>query len=168
MTPEAAVERARRAVGRGCLYGLGQGGFDPDAEWPWGSKKLCDCSGFIAWCLGLNRHVDHPRYAPYYGNWLETTAIVRDAKGRFGFFDEVSPALAILGDLLVYGDRVNQDGTRRQGHIGIVSEVGPSGPVKAIHCSKGNERHFGDAIHETDSGLWVAGGGILARYSEWT
>ena len=174
MTNDELVARARSVIGKGCLYGLGRGGRDPESEHPWEMVKnaegvwqpRCDCTGLLAWHLGMDRHLDHPWYRSINGGWLESSAIVRDCGTPFGFFTEVPPGLARVGDVLVYGDRKNSDGTRRQGHVGIISEVGETGPAKAIHCSKGNERKAGDAIQETAAGLWIVAGGIVARHAQ--
>ena len=156
------VDRARSAVGQGCRYVLGKGGFSPAAPHPWSSQGDCDCSGFVSWCLGISRHTDNPWYASYNGGWVETTAIVRDASGPYGFFDAVDWKAAAPGMLIVYGDHV-VDGVRRQGHVGIVSAVDQTGPFRAVHCSKGNDTKTGDAIRETDVQVWIKGGGIVAR-----
>lgn len=163
MTNAELITRARSAIGRGCRYGLGKGGFWPGLDRPWDNEMLCDCSGLVAWVLGVSRHLEHPWYKAQNGGWLETSAIMRDCGTPFGFFTEVPADMGRAGDLLVYGDRKNQDGTTRQGHVGIISEMGATGPAKAVHCSRGNERRAGDAIQETASGLWLAAGGIVAR-----
>lgn len=163
MTNAELIARARSVIGKGCRYGLGMGGFDPSRAAPWDDAMLCDCSGFCAWVLGVARHTDNPWYRSQNGGWLETSAILRDCGTPFGFFTEVPAEMARPGDLLVYGDRRNEDGTTRQGHVGLISEVGSTGPARAVHCSRGNERRAGDAIQETPSGLWLAAGGIVAR-----
>jgi hypothetical protein len=144
---------------------LGHGGYNAHFDHPWDNEMLLDCSGFIAWVLGVSRHLDHPWYKAQNGGWLETTAIVRDCGTPFGFFTEVPRETARGGDLIVYGDHLNHDGTKRQGHVGLISEVGESGPTQAVHCSRGNERKTGDAIQETPTGLWMVAGGIVARYA---
>lgn len=160
------IARARSAIGKGCRYGLGHGGYNPASDHPWDTEMRCDCSGFIAWVLRVSRHIEHPWYKEQNGGWLETIAIVRDAKSTFGFFTEVPPDMARAGDVIVYGDRKSEDGSTRQGHVGLISEVSATGPAKAIHCSMGNERRSGDAIQETPSGFWINAGGIVARYAD--
>lgn len=148
MTAAEAVTRARGAIGHGCVYALGKGGMHPDALHPWppGMPNLgCDCSGFVAWALGVSRYLtkNHPHYE--FGGWFETSAVYRDAKSPFGFVAEVLWAEARPGDILVWGDHAGH-----QGHIGLISEADEHGPTKVIHCSKGNWRTTGDAIQETD------------------
>lgn len=166
MTNDELIARARSVVGKGCRYGLGHGGYHPEFDHPWDNEMLCDCSGFVAWVLQVNRHLDHPWYKQQNGGWLETTAIVRDCATPFGFFTQVPAADARPGDLIVYGDHANADGTKRQGHVGLIATVGAQGPATAVHCSRGNERRFADAIAETGAGLWLVAGGIVARYAE--
>jgi hypothetical protein len=170
MTRTGVLERARSAIGHGTIYRLGMGGFNPASPHPWNSRGECDCSGFIAWCLGVSRYTDHPWYSAQNGGWLETTAIIRDAlKEGFGMFDQVALEQALPGDLVVYGDR---DG--HQGHVGLISHVEPAGegveegePKAIIHCSKGNWVAFQDAINETGNvGAWRMHGAVVARYVE--
>jgi len=161
MRADEVVVRARVCIGRGCVYALGHGGMHPAAMYPWptGMPNLgCDCSGFVAWCLGVSRMLtkDHPHYE--FGGWFETSAVFRDARSEFGFVNEILWTLAQPGDILVWGDH---DG--HQGHIGIVSESDGSGPTKVIHCSKGNWRDTGDAIQETDVHLFKTNGAIAAE-----
>jgi hypothetical protein len=163
MSNSEIIARARSVIGKGCRYGLGKGGMSPSAVVPWDGAMLCDCSGFIAWVLGVSRHLDHPWYKKQNGGWLETTAIVRDCATPYGFFTQVATVEALAGDLIVYGDIKKTDDTTRQGHVGLISEVGATGPARAVHCSKGNERRTGDAIFESPVGFWLAAGGIVAR-----
>jgi len=166
MGRDAVLERARRCLGQKAKYGLGAGGFQPDAQWPWNSEGQLDCSGFLAWCLGTSRYLHHPWYRNVNGGWLETSAIVRDCGTRFGLFDRVPWSQARTADLLVYGDS-----GEHQGHVGIISEVdaaaegAEAAPSKVIHCSAGNFREGGDAIAETGVELWEKRGGIVARYA---
>lgn len=155
MTREQALERARHAMGRRCHYVLGMGGRRPHQPLPWSGPPECDCSGFVAWCLGRDRMTPDPWYRSVNGGWIETTAIVRDCASPFGFFSARSWREAEPGDLLVYGDWKDENGKVRQGHVGIVSDVTMTGPQKAIHCSKGNFLRGGDAIAETDVALWA-------------
>lgn len=164
MKADEAIARARSVVGKGCQYGLGHGGFDPKRSAPWDDEGLCDCSGFVAWCLGVSRWLkDDPFYKKLNGGWLETSAIYRDSETPYGHFALVQPEHARIGDLLVYGDRKDSGGKMRQGHVGICSDIGSKGPLLVIHCSRGNQRKLGDAIQETDVGWWTMTSGIVAR-----
>src|SRR5258706_72356 len=161
MTRLELIQRAESVVAKGCHYKLGAGGRLWHHATPWDPDHLCDCSGFIAWCYGVDRHTDDPWYRDFNNGWLETSAIVRDCGTPFGIFTEVAWAQTLPGDSLVYGDR---DG--HKGHIGLVVEVSEAGPTGVIHCSMGNERRTGDAIGRTNADLWIAQGGIVAR-SKW-
>lgn len=163
MKIDELVSRARSVVKKGCRYGLGSGGFDPARTYPWDDAMLCDCSGYVAWCLGVSRHTTNPFYVAQNGGWIETSAIVRDCETPYGFFAPVLPSKARPGDLLVYGDRKETQGRMRQGHVGICIDVNSKGPILVVHCSKGNDRKLGDAIMETDAGWWELAQGSIAR-----
>lgn len=161
MTPEEVLARARGQIGRGTKYELSRGGFYPQSLTAADSVGRCDCSGFVAWCLNACRQIDHPAYKAELGNWVETSAIVRDAKrSALGMFALVDTASAEPGMLYVWGDPKSGKG---QGHVGIISAVGPDGPSKVIHCSKGNWNTTGDAIQETGPQVFVANHAIVAR-----
>lgn len=162
MKPEEVVRRALSVVNQGCAYKLGKGGFNPSSPVPWSSLGQCDCSGFVSWAIGVSRQTDNPWYKKQNGGWFETSAIVADCRTPFGFFDQVPWEEAQLGMLLVWGDsRVG--GKTRQGHVGIVTEIGGGAPVSVCHCSSGNFRKFGDAIQETDVSIFKANSAIVAR-----
>ena len=164
MKPADVIARARACLGQSCRYGLGKGGMNPKADWPWDSEVRLDCSGFVAWCLEVSRKTDNPWYVEQNGGWLETSAIVRDCETPFGFFALVNRTHAQPGDLLVYGDRKSAaTGKSVQGHVGIVTEADNRGPRRVIHCSRGSERKYGDAIAETDTLWWSLADGIVAR-----
>src|ERR1044072_2079543 len=142
---DQSLQRARTGLEQTTTYVLGRGGFDP-------TKMLdtnCDCSGFIAWAIGIPRE-----FPPGSGRWLDTDAYWNGggggAKGAgFPLLKTVAAAEAEAGDLIVYPD---QGGS--QGHIGMISGVDNHGELKVIDCSKGNWRKFGDATRETDSAVW--------------
>ena len=144
MTPAEVVARARHAIGKGIIYKLGAGGKDPARALP-ATAGACDCSGFVAWCLGL------PRRQPETIGWIETSRMVRDARGANLLFVEVLEPQP--GDVIVYPDR-----NGRQGHCGIVSQV--DGGLRVIHCAS---RGLNDAIRETSAARFLASGAIFAR-----
>lgn len=179
-TDKEVVARALSVAGKGCAYAIGAGGKDPSALFPWdgrfqipdtpdpvtGAKrtkvvlKACDCSGFIAWALGVNRHID-PNLVPLWekdnGNWFETTALVRDAERPLGAVNKVPWAKARPGMLFVYGDRI-ENGVRHQGHVGLITQIKDGAPSAVVHCSIGNFRHRGDAIRETSAEVFLKRG----------
>jgi hypothetical protein len=138
---ERTMQRARSALGRKTVYKLGMGGMDALAP----LTKSCDCSGFVAWSLGIPRQIP-----PGKGGWLDTDAYWAGGKGvRPGLFTEVARAAAKPGDVYVY-----PDANGKQGHIGIITEVGGGGPTKIIHCSSSNWKKHGDGVRETDCGVF--------------
>lgn len=149
--------KARSAIGRGTIYVLGKGGYDPKKSHPGDS---CDCSGFVAWCLGI------PRKQEDTIGYIETTRVYKDALNANILFQAVdNPRDA---HVVVYPDTyklVQVDGgkVRRQkvseGHIGIVS-----GPGLVIHCSKSNYKRTRDAIQETSDKAFLAKGAVFARF----
>ena len=155
----SVVTKALSAQGKHILYALGHGGWHPDDPLP--TRDLgCDCTGFASWALGVCRQCKDPAFP-----WYETTAIVHDALGDCRHFDHVRWADAQPGDVLVYGDRKDKDGSRHQGHCGIVTAVDTSGPLKVCHCSKGASLAAGDAITETSPDAWKTRG-IVVRHKE--
>jgi hypothetical protein len=152
LTLAAVVRRGRTALGKG-RYGLGKGGRVPQNVIPLDENGYCDCSGFASWCLGVDRY--QPKDID--GEWIETTAIVRDAfhdKKLFVAMNDRQP-----GYLLVY-----PDANGRQGHVGVISEVVNSKVTKVIHCSTGNERKSGRAIAETDPSVFLQHGAIAVKF----
>jgi len=140
MNPDQALQRARDMVGKGTVYHLGRGGFDPSKPL-WSADRTADCSGFVAWAIGVPRELP-----PGSNRWLQTTTYWNGggAAGE-GLFDQASFERAAPGDILVFPDVGD-----KQGHMGLVSAVGSDAPALVIHCSSGNFRNTGDAIRETD------------------
>lgn len=167
MTPDHAVARARSAAGHGCKYWLGTGGMHPSDLYPWNKDMCCDCSGFVSWTLGLSRLVgpSSPLAGVFPGSWLETSAIYADATAPSpGAFLSIPWEQARPSDLLVYGDRKDADGSRHQGHVAMVSSIGPDGPEAIVHCSLGNWNQHGDAIRETAvEPFWRLRNAVVAR-----
>ena len=152
------LARAKGQIGLHTIYRLGHGGFRPEATQAADVDKLCDCSGFIAWCLCVSRHTDNPWYRKQNGGWLETSAIYRDCDTPFGFFDKIEWEAARPTDLLVWGDSGGH-----QGHVGMVAEIDEWGPKYVIHCSKGNFKSLGDAISQTPVAIFKQHDARVAR-----
>ena len=109
-----AVERAKLALKQGSSYKLGTGGYSPAS-----ANRVpvqCDCSGFISWVIELKRE-------PARGWWIETTNMVRDARGDRRFFTEVD--VVQPGVIAAYPDAAG-----RQGHTVILVDG-----WKGIDCS---------------------------------
>lgn len=146
------------------------GGTDPyaphPASWSFGFRTpTLDCSGFVAWCLGLDRY--QPDSAV---KWISTDGMIRDADGEQEYFSPIDRPE--LGAVVVYGSEW-RDGRRIYvGHVGIVVclPVRGWGPghrqwsrLRVVHCSSGNDRRMGGAIQQTDASHW-RGRGRLLRY----
>jgi hypothetical protein len=125
---ERTLERAHSCLGRRTVYVLGRGGMDPTRP----LTPSCDCSGFVAWCLGMPRCVP-----PAGGEWLSTNQYYAGRTAHHpGLFTPVAAGSVEAGDLIVYPYHGTQPG-----HIGIVVDA-PGGEATAvIHCSYGNYYH---------------------------
>jgi hypothetical protein len=156
MLPAEVISRARSQLGMKTRYESGRGGFFPGSLTAADAMGRCCCSGFVAWCLNTPRRVDLPMYQAELGSWVETSAIVRDARRPFGMFQQVPIEDAEPGMVLCYGDRPGH-----QGHVGIITVAGP--PLLVIHCSSSNYVRTGDAIQETGPELFIARHAICAR-----
>lgn len=168
---KARVERARSAVGKGIKYKLGQGGFRPLGSRPDVTMDgqagrqisetrngLSDCSGFVAWVLGMRRdQINAKKWWSKVLPWIETTAVWKDATGPQRVFVKIPKP--VPGCLVVYGDT-----GKSQGHIGVVSRViarysstnKPAWHIEVIDCSSGMSKRTGDAIHERDGSGFLA------------
>ncbi|RYG37372.1 CHAP domain-containing protein [bacterium] len=157
----ARVARARSAVAHGTAYRLGKGGFDPRAKLPHDSSKGCDCSGFVAWVCGLRRDQVNAR-KPWSKllPWIETTMVRADAVGKQLVFVRISEPVA--GCLVVYGDK-----GRSQGHIGVVTRVGPNKKsIDVVDCSSGQYKRTGEAIDERNGDFFINAGAIFVVLKE--
>lgn len=171
--PVTPGERAQRAAavlaGPRGYYRLGCGGSDPAAALPWGTYRAkpnepaasvkvkraagavwCDCSGAIAWVLGVPRKI--AGYGHGYG-WVSTDGLIADAEDPAVELVEYVP---LGGDvrpwecLVVYGWH-DDDGDHERdpseiGHVGIVAGVphgwsytGPASleALSVWHCASG-------------------------------
>lgn len=154
MTAADIVARARSAIGHHTIYALGRGGRHPEAALPGDGANRCDCSGFAAWAVGLDRHQPgSPTLAKFNGGWLSTDGILHDS----GLF--VAVEVPLPGDLVAYGDHL-RDGRKRQGHVGVVVEANGSAwdALRVVHCSLRNWRVTGDAIQETGAAVFQSRG----------
>uniref|UniRef100_A0A6M3IN67 Uncharacterized protein n=1 Tax=viral metagenome TaxID=1070528 RepID=A0A6M3IN67_9ZZZZ len=102
----------------------------------------CDCSGFVAWILGLSRQTDHPLYRRVNGGWINTDAMSADILDTAGLLRACEPQ---PGAVVVYPGPPR----RSVGHCGVVVEAVDGQPTRVIHCSSGNYRRYQDAIQVT-------------------
>jgi hypothetical protein len=139
---DRTLQRGRSGLNRKTQYVLGKGGFEPLAD----LTPKCDCSGFVAWAIGIPRELP-----PGSDRWLQTdTYWVGGGEVGAGLFDRVTEAEAKPGDIYVF-----PDSNGRQGHMGIISRIDDRRPTHVIHCSAGNFRRTDDAIQETDPSVFA-------------
>ena len=123
----ARLARARSAVGAPIRYGLGRGGFDPTHPLPTKDGR-CDCSGFVAWVLGMSRKPKLTR--PW---WIESTNVWRDANGRQSVFVKLDGP--VPGCVVVVPDK-----NGHEGHIGIYAGAdGRTRAPRVVDCSLGRD-----------------------------
>lgn len=123
-------------------------------------RAACDCSGLVAWCLGVPRHPI--AIAGKSDGWFNTGAIHADALGRQQCFTVL--AQAMVGALLVFPANA---GVRPVGHVAIISETDAGRATRIIHCAPRNferEPPSGlprNAIAETDCAIFDAAADTL-------
>lgn len=152
------LERARSQIGK-LRYVLGKGGRDPEAKSPGDATAACDCSGFVCWALGFDRH--QPGFAGY--DWVSTDSMVAMVcRPDNGWFVEVQTPEP--GDLVVYPSIYAKGKRVRVGHVGMVSGGSlPYESLRVIHCSAGNQRRTGKAVQETPATPWQGKGSLFLR-----
>ena len=142
MEVAATIARAQSAANQGIRYKLGKGEMNPGSPTP-AAGNQCDCTGFIAWCLGFSRRLEDQFYKNFNNGWFETTAVWTDIGVNTGIMDPLNAPRP--GAVVVFPDH-----NGHQGHIGLVTAVSSGNRIsKIIHCSKGNDNQFQDAIKET-------------------
>jgi hypothetical protein len=148
------IAKARSAINKGIRYKLGSGGMNPKLALP-SSNKLCDCSAFVCWVLGISRKTEIPYYSKF-GGWIYTDSMVADVHSNVGIFEKIS--VPEVGCIVVYGagDKI--------GHVGIVSKVVDGQMRKVVHCSAGNDKHFKDSIQETRANVFERADTVWGRY----
>lgn len=152
----ALVAKARTAINKKIRYKLGAGGIDPALALPT-ANKLCDCSGFVCWVLGIARQTSIPYYKKF-GGWIYTDSMEADIKDSAGIFERLSTPEP--GCIVVYG------AGNKIGHVGIVSEVANGKMTKVIHCSSGNDRTFQDSIQETAPTIFNRADALWGKFTQ--
>lgn len=153
------LTRAHLALGQGIRYKLGYGGMDPSRSTPAESRLLyrnrCDCSGYVAWCLGLSR-----KPKPYRPWWIETTNVYRDAVSARRVFRIIPEP--VPGCVVVFGD-YTRNGIKHEGHIGLVVGGGED-DYRVIDCTgKGITVHDGDYFRKHHAIFAVLNEDVLAQ-----
>ena len=135
------MHRAHSALKLTTHYKLGEGGFNPIKP----LTPQCDCSGFIAWAIGIPRE-----FPPGSNKWLSTTEYYAGGAPVLpGLLSQVELHQARAGDLLVYPHQNGQ-----VGHIALISEVSDGQPAGILHCSSGNYKNFGNAVKITSPAVF--------------
>ncbi len=157
-----AVIRAHSLVGQG-RYTVGAGGRDASALTPDSvvrGRRGCDYAGFLAWCLGYDRH--QRGFTPV-SDWVNADSMICEAE-IFGtwFRPLVTPE---IGAVIAYCSiELERDGRRdRVGHAALVVEVPDRwttseaawAAMRIIHCSPSIQRRRGHAIDETHAAAWA-------------
>jgi hypothetical protein len=157
-SPTEAIARARSMIDGAIHYQLNphNGGRDPNAPDPathWVDDAnhpiaTCDCAGFVAWALGFARYQPHD-FPPWDG-WINTDSMIFESDHGAQWFRKLDQPEAAC--LVVYPS-YDSDAGHVPGHVGLVVDP-TAGALRVIHCSHGNDRNFGHAIHETDDTPW--------------
>ena len=141
---QQTISRANSVLNLRTEYKLGKGGFDPTKSF----TPQCDCSGFIAWAIGIPRELP-----PKSGKWLSTDEYwAGGIAPKKNLFKQRNLNEAEVGDLIVYPDSGGS-----QGHIGLITQIDHSMPSLVIHCSNGNWKHYGDAVRATNPNVFLTG-----------
>jgi hypothetical protein len=115
--------------------------------------NLCDCSGFVAWVIGISRKPKTTR--PF---WVETSAICHDANNAKRAFVKIDKP--VPGCIVSYPDRAG-----REGHTAIVTGSafntdGSVASISGVDCSSGQSRRLGQAITERDLSFFLTRPGV--------
>lgn len=154
-SPNDLILRAKSAINKGIRYELGKGGMNPNSILPT-TNKLCDCSGFVCWVLGISRKSDNPFYAKF-GGWIYTDSMVIDINSQAGLFEKLNTPE--VGCIVVYG------AGREIGHVGLVSKVENGQMIKVIHCSSGNDTTYHDSIQETSAAVFNRADSVFGKFT---
>lgn len=149
-------------MGRG-RYLVGAGGRNAAARTPDSvvrGRRGCDYAGFLAWCLGYDRH--QRGFTPG-SDWISADSMICEAETQGAWFRAL--AAPELGSVLAYCSiELERDGRRdRIGHAALVVELPERWTVteaawaalRIIHCAPSIQRRRGYAIDETHAAAWA-------------
>ena len=151
-TREEAIDIAKSLVGLRSSYHLGAGGDNPNHNNCLSPQAQCDCSGFVCFCLGLDRY-QRDLYKKL-GGYLSTAAMVSDANTYQILFRRTAEPKP--GDLIIYPSLYNHGRRMHIGHVGILhqlpNDIGPS----VIDCNASpHRRNIGSAIGYSSISSWI-------------
>lgn len=116
--------RAKSTLTLGIRYRMGHGGYEPNDPTPT-RTGLADCSGWLSWVLGIDRH-QADKAKPWSSRvpWVESTLLVREATTASIRGKRLVTAIPapIVGELLIWPDR-KVLGVKREGHVALVVDV---------------------------------------------
>jgi hypothetical protein len=157
-----ALIRARSLVGQG-RYVVGAGGRDAAAPSPDSvirGRRGCDYAGFLAWCLGYNRH---QRGFTCGSDWVNADTMICEAETTGAWFRPL--ATPEIGAIVAFCSiELDRDGhTDRAGHAALIAELPERwhpgdaawAAMRLIHCSRSIQRRRGHAIDETHAATWA-------------
>lgn len=147
MRRDSILSKARFAIRKDTRYVLGAGGYDPNAELPHDKNRGCDCTGFVAWCLGIDRRRSRNDLVE-----VQSDALVIEANRPNG--NVVKLAKPEPGCVLVYGGvwlgKPLQSVRVRPGHAAIYEGGG-----MIIDCGSTPFRREGQAITRRSGAFMV-------------
>lgn len=169
-TVDDLLKRARSQVGLGIRYKLGSGAMTAAPHTCEGADGSCDCSSFVCWALGIDKHGSYP-YLVEGGKpiapgdqWYSTDNIVNDAVHiSVGLFQKIKAP--VVGTVIVFPTRWKGGKPSPPGHVGIVTAVGAADAFSIVHCSAGNYKKAQDAIQETDDAAFRNAPGLIYSWS---
>lgn len=160
MTVEELLERARSQVGLRIKYKMGGGASKTARHTCADSNNASDCSSFVCWALGIDKNGNYPflrrpgTQPDPGGDWYGTDQIWDDAVNlRLGLFSKINDP--VPGCVIVFPTTWKEGRARPAGHCGIVTQISGGKVKKVVHCSSGNFRAMGDAVQETDPGVFT-------------
>lgn len=153
LTPEQIATRAETADQTPVDYYLGGGTNRASSSVPWAPKRLkdgtvakraSDCSNFLCWSAGVDKHDREVRNAKGERIWWGTDAIVADATGPQRRWKRI-PA-PVRGCGVVYGGKRRPNGTWHFGHCGVVVDPATRATIDCASSPDNDDPNVGDAI----------------------
>lgn len=143
--PSSPVDRAATATGKATTYRMDSVPPHPDLE-VWPANIEADCSGFVAWCMRLNRYPPQLR-----GEQLSTRSIYRDATRTDGnlFFSKVTSPVS--GGIVVYPDYLDLAGKKHVGHVALIAAARGQFDYDIVDCSESGGKAGDAVVHAKDS-----------------
>lgn len=157
-TRTQAIGRAVDMINYPSRYHLGSGGSDPGAISCFVASTdgvgQCDCSGFVAWCLGYDRWQKRLYSDRDLGEYVSTDSMVEDANRHQILFRRTSNPRA--GDLICYPGKRNHGRRVHIGHVGILIQPPNAPGPSVIDCASGKDRRSaGISVARRSIATWI-------------